>query len=227
MQNANLILVTSHHPDFAACLRSSVISTIRVRYDMILTSVSSKYTHDTSYNWLCIDSHHSGRVHPAEKNHPWLWAPLCSGFSSSPKDLSLRLTLTHSISPSDKNCYYLNVLQKYDLKIDYCLTQEVEERCTVEASIEIMVLVAIFITCKLIGMCLVLYFLRDKPLVVIGDAIASFIARPDPMTSSACLRPSQLFRRDVHWRRARRWRSTPECWGAAVGSLDWIICATL
>jgi len=80
-----------------------------------------------------------------------------------------------------------------NFKVDYCVTQEAEEQCTLKYSYAILVIVIICDGFKVL--CLG-YVLRqafkkcsevDEPLVTIGDAVQSFLETPDENTRNRCL----------------------------------------
>ncbi|EEP78515.1 predicted protein [Uncinocarpus reesii 1704] len=74
-----------------------------------------------------------------------------------------------------------------DLKLKYCLVQKVEPVCKVGLSNSILLTVII---CVMIKTCLCIFMLAkplsQEPLVVLGDAIASFIITPDERTAARC-----------------------------------------
>ncbi|KAL9089010.1 MAG: hypothetical protein Q9159_002813 [Coniocarpon cinnabarinum] len=64
--------------------------------------------------------------------------------------------------------------------IDHCLARSVQQACSVDVSINLMVAV---IVCNIIKLCCFLHCLsikEHKPLITVGDAICSFLAKSDP-----------------------------------------------
>ncbi|KAH7132548.1 hypothetical protein B0J11DRAFT_230512 [Dendryphion nanum] len=212
--NGNLLLVTKDYPVSVGCLNSSVLSAFRTGYDYGSVAPQSRVEWMT-YNWFC-SKHKNG-----EPGSVLIDLPHCSSVLSS-TFLSFSLKVD-----KQSRCYNTSNWPPPAIDIDYCLTQEVEEACTVEASIVILTVVVAFTACKLACMIWMLYFLREKPIVVIGDAIACFLKYPDVSTFGACLRPSSLFKKNKFWRQARRWRSRPELWGTAVSPISWAVCWVL
>ena len=87
--------------------------------------------------------------------------------------------------------------------ISYCLSTKFEDRCELQFSVTIM---AIVITCnfmKLVCMICMIWKLDSRPLVTLGDAIASFLNQPDSTTDEMCLGER------VHFVESRNWRSLP------------------
>lgn len=73
------------------------------------------------------------------------------------------------------------------LDIDYCLSEPVEGRCSLNFSLSIIVVVMICNVGKALVMFFIAFRIRDKPLITIGDAIDSFLNVNDPTTEGMCL----------------------------------------
>jgi hypothetical protein len=72
-------------------------------------------------------------------------------------------------------------------EIDHCYSHPVEEQCTLQYSFIILLVVISCDVLKLVAMISTLIWVSEKPLAIVGDAIASFMERPDPHTSGRCL----------------------------------------
>ena len=73
------------------------------------------------------------------------------------------------------------------LDLKYCLAQEVSTTCKVVLSNELMLVVLVCLIIKTTLSIVVLFTMpREDPLVVIGDAIGSFIRSPDELTAGRC-----------------------------------------
>lgn len=72
--------------------------------------------------------------------------------------------------------------------IEYCLSERTEEKCALQFSFDIMIVV---IVCNLIKLALMLYVLfcldAEQILTSVGDAMASFLRFPDQTTAGKCL----------------------------------------
>lgn len=78
--------------------------------------------------------------------------------------------------------------QPYYRPVQYCLIEEVPERCSLILSIPIAILVIISNMIKAICMGWMLRrYRRHLPLVTLGDVIAHFLDNPDPQTKGRCL----------------------------------------
>lgn len=72
------------------------------------------------------------------------------------------------------------------LQFDYCLSETISEKCRLQFSFTIMVVV---IFCNLVkATCMLTILLTHKTatLVTLGDAVSSFIDDPDPTTVGRC-----------------------------------------
>ncbi|ETN41729.1 uncharacterized protein HMPREF1541_03665 [Cyphellophora europaea CBS 101466] len=76
----------------------------------------------------------------------------------------------------------------YDFDIDHCLSQRIDERCSFNGNISVLTVVIVFNVVKILCMLWVAFGLgRETPLITIGDALASFLHNPDPVTSGCCM----------------------------------------
>lgn len=71
--------------------------------------------------------------------------------------------------------------------IDYCLSEPVQGKCSLNFSLPIVVVVMICNVGKALTMFFIAFRIRDKPLITIGDAIKSFLEVIDPTTHGMCL----------------------------------------
>lgn len=81
----------------------------------------------------------------------------------------------------------------YGYKADYCLSQPAEQKCGFNGNIPI---IAVVVACNAIKALIMLYVgvkLKDDPIITVGDAIESFLSKPDPTTRGICW----ITRRDI------------------------------
>lgn len=73
------------------------------------------------------------------------------------------------------------------LDLEYCLAQTVSTTCKVAMSNRLLLVVVLCLVIKT-GLCIIVVFTmhQQRPLVVPGDAIASFICSPDEFTTGRC-----------------------------------------
>jgi hypothetical protein len=114
-------------------------------------------------------------------------------------------------------------------QIDYCLSEEMDEKCDLQFSLPIMIIV---VTCNLVKtscMILVVFGLGGvlQPLVTVGDAIASFLNEPDPATKSMCLADKAFFQKEGWQARRMRWWPKRHRWFRAASLSRWMFCNVL
>lgn len=132
------------------------------------------------------------------------------------------------------------------MKVDYCWSEEYEARCRLSIANILLLIVCIMCALKCV-LCFSVLRLRvwgdDNPLMTPGDAIASFISRPDKETKDMCtlslhdLRRSpfsKLLRSRVtiqggHWLQGpRQWHtSSSSKFGKAVPRSIWVLSSLL
>ncbi|KAI5858024.1 hypothetical protein BZA05DRAFT_331044 [Tricharina praecox] len=130
-----------------------------------------------------------------------------------------------------------------------CRAEVMDEACKLQFSALILAIVIVCNAVKVVCMTLTLFERNFIPLVTLGDAIQSFLLKPDPNTAGICyadkqyieaqrktgipwnsgdLRPQPWERRPFHWRNAvslRRWIVSVFCMCislAAVAYLLWL-----
>ena len=126
------------------------------------------------YTWICSDRDLQVLHPPPHKTHDG-YGPLCYSYAQ-------RLTkVPDEWSPSE-------------FRADYCLSEQVPGSCAANVNIAI---IWIIVVCNIIKLVVMTYLASSKvltqPLVTIGDAITSFVTKPDPTTIGMCL----ISRRDM------------------------------
>lgn len=112
--------------------------------------------------------------------------------------------------------------QQYD--IQYCLSQPLPERCTVQLSYTLMGAVIVCNFVKLSCMLLMLLHRRFAPLVTIGDAIESFMLKRDATTQNMCLADKAAFNNQDWQQLAKPWLRKRRFWFASASIKRWILC---
>ncbi|CAJ2514200.1 Uu.00g023190.m01.CDS01 [Anthostomella pinea] len=118
------------------------------------------------------------------------------------------------------------------LELEYCLVQEMEPVCKVGLSNELLLVVVICLIIKS-SLCLMVTIVlpRDEPLVVPGDAIVSFMNRPDVRTVYNCNLDRSLWKRETESddeskldrHRPRQWHlEEPRRWRRAIPISAWL-----
>ena len=71
--------------------------------------------------------------------------------------------------------------------INYCLSEPVPERCTLQYSLYILIAVVICNAVKVLVMLITFWKQKAETLVTLGDAVASYLDDHDPTTRGQCL----------------------------------------
>ncbi|KAK0648145.1 hypothetical protein B0T16DRAFT_455641 [Cercophora newfieldiana] len=71
-------------------------------------------------------------------------------------------------------------------EVEYCLAEDISNRCKVGVSGVLLLVVTICAAIKTVQCIVVLLRLKEDPLVTLGDAIESFLLRPDIETRNLC-----------------------------------------
>lgn len=113
-------------------------------------------------------------------------------------------------------------------RIQHCLSQRVEEHCKLQFSLAIMIGVIICNLIKTICMSTIAWRQDPEPLVTLGDAITSFLERPDVTTEGNCIEEKTRFEDDRSWGLLLSNRDLKRLhWFQAASKRRWLLCNTL
>jgi hypothetical protein len=209
--SGNLILITdAKNPNVTTYDNNTLLVVNQGVYN---ASRGVDFTSYASYNWMCAKS---------SIELTWDWAPSCSSILNDPSEFTIDIWTTKLVT----NDGSING-NTYTVHIDSCLSQTLEEQCTIEASLSLLGIVIAFIFRKLLCIFWVFWQLKEHPLVVVGDAITSFIKEPDANTKGACLATSSNFNHKQSWLSARKWSPKPRHWSHNVSWWQWTTCILL
>lgn len=166
----DIMLVTKSKPVDAGSLQAIV----RYMWDPRMLSGYNPYQWICDYEWLAL-----------------------KGIQS--KTLSFNVTVKYNlpIGTAEDLCFPLinHILpiasewHSNGMQIEYCLSQETEGLCDIQASLPILLVVVLANIGKLFAIYFTAFHLEFEPLVTVGDGVASFLDHPDPTTESMCLAP--------------------------------------
>lgn len=145
--------------------------------------------------------------------------------------------------------------QPFGEPLQYCLSERVPEQCELDFNVQFAILVIISNLAKVICMFLVVWRHDESTLITIGDAIQSFMNRPDPHTKGFCTVPDHLLEVLIRWAsrapqamdalaphdadinlmqkkfmdepRFREWRPPSRRWWSAPAISRWVLCVLL
>jgi hypothetical protein len=113
--------------------------------------------------------------------------------------------------------------------VDYCLSEVVDEKCKLQFSLYIMIVVIFCNFVKSVSMALTLFQQRTPTLVTLGDAVASFLDFPDPSTEGMCIvSKAQILKGAWKQRRTpKSYRPKRHFWFRAASLKRWLVCNIL
>ncbi|KAE8383704.1 hypothetical protein BDV26DRAFT_299275 [Aspergillus bertholletiae] len=106
----------------------------------------------------------------------------------------------------------------YGYQVRYCLAEQPPQRCKLEYSLPLAIVVIVFNLVKAVIIGYTAASATKKPILTTGDAVASFMQRPDEFTRGQCL----LTRESIGMQpyrpsyKSTTFDSTPKRWRAAV-----------
>jgi hypothetical protein len=208
----NVILTANRKDPKTATYNNNTL--LMVEYGNYNESASGGPMKDTSYSWMCAQNELEGA---------WGSKPACSAISANSSAFTVDpfLPLTYNETPG------LYGWKRRVIPINGCFSQRLDEKCTVETSLFLLGVIIAFISCKALCMFWILWRLKEYPLAVVGDAIASFMEESDENTKGACLGTAYTFNHNKFWQRTLEWSSKPNRWSHNVSGGQWITCILL
>ncbi|KAL6415963.1 hypothetical protein AUP68_00169 [Ilyonectria robusta] len=114
------------------------------------------------------------------------------------------------------------------LRVKYCLSRREPEECQLHFNTTIMAFVIVANAIKVCVMLYTAFFPPREIILVLGDAIESFLTSPDEFTARSCLVSAKDVKRSrKHWHGPRRWSSVRQRWASAVSRRRWIASVSL
>lgn len=109
-------------------------------------------------------------------------------------------------------------------RVSHCMAMEAPDNCELQFSLHILLIVLICNLIKAACIAIIAWNSEWKPLVTIGDGVASFLERPDPYTAGNCLAGRSRFRKATDWRRivVQYDGNRRRFWFAGARPLRWI-----
>ena len=152
-----------------------------------------------------------------------------SGIIANPQDWSISLGLGALDGPMSHDVTCMMSLDfAHEARIRYCLSVPVDEHCKLQFSLAIMIAVIICNLIKAVCMSVIVWKQDPEPLVTLGDAISSFLDRPDLTTAGNCLVGKTRFEDSRSWDLLpSAWNPKILCWFQAASSRRWLVCNIL
>ncbi|EXA33775.1 hypothetical protein FOVG_15074 [Fusarium oxysporum f. sp. pisi HDV247] len=163
-------------------------------------------------------SRSGGCDYPISSDYDWICGWIGSSCSPCRSELPEIRSLSDDWSPWGK-------------RVKYCLSQPAEQMCRVNFDFQIAVVILAVNFVKAVTLAFIALRPQKEPLLVLGDAIQSFLISPDETTTGACLASAQMVRaghfyqpctmNSKHKRRSvavrkRRWNRSIVMYGTAL-----------
>ncbi|KAF2476761.1 uncharacterized protein BDR25DRAFT_375874 [Lindgomyces ingoldianus] len=92
-------------------------------------------------------------------------------------------------------------------RIDHCLSEPAKEHCKLQFSAHLIIIVIVFNILKTAVILLTAFWLKQTPLLTVGDAVSSFLQQPDLSTADMCLvSQKEVWGSRADWRAQKLWR---------------------
>ncbi|KAI5836888.1 hypothetical protein DFP73DRAFT_488070 [Morchella snyderi] len=164
---------------------------------------------------------------------PFAW--VCSSFN---RDLYTSYE-SRKLPPCDVN-EYINQADSWIMNgstVQYCLSERMEEKCSLQFSMHIMIAVIICNAVKSICMFYTVCKSKENPLVTVGDAVSSFLESPDKTTAGMCIVSKKDIKKGI-WKHTsdgtthgkwnmQLWKPCKHFWLSAASIGRWFICNAL
>jgi hypothetical protein len=115
--------------------------------------------------------------------------------------------------------------------ISECWAERTEEHCSIRYSLPIALIVVIFNFLKIVLFCAVAFTIHEDPLVTMGDAVSSFLKRPDDTTRDMCLMSRLDFENErTVWETGygpRFYVAKVRRWSNAASKKRWATCCAM
>ena len=221
-----------------ACLQAYTAPIISANSDLLVVSTYSNSTNSLLYWDVDQDSQlirdstvDASGGHANNCSLSILLLTNCdpSGVINNAQDWSIRigngtqLAISYEVVSSP-----LNETKEIETRVQYCLSKREEEHCKLQFSLAIMIVVIICNLIKTICMSSIAWKQDLEPLVTLGDAIASFLDRPDVTTDGSCIAGKTQFIKGRSWGlHLSRWDPKLLRWFRAASLRRWLFCNVL
>jgi hypothetical protein len=160
--------------------------------------------------------------------HPFQW--ICGGNSvNSGCDFTFGGSCTSKWQSIDAAKW-----QPLGFKVSHCLSEDIEQLCRLQFNRELAAVVIAFNCLKALVLAYILLGgVKETPLLTMGDAVASYLKRPDATTSGLCLLSKESI---MLWKKrhsiisgqaGRMYDPTRTRWATAVSKRRWVFSIVL
>ncbi|KAF2709364.1 hypothetical protein K504DRAFT_353366, partial [Pleomassaria siparia CBS 279.74] len=148
------------------------------------------------------------------------WVCSCSGPNSPPCDMDPTINELRSDPTS---------WSPMKFPVSYCLSERAPERCKVQSSLHLAIVVIVLNLVKAFVMFILATQTKETPFMTVGDAIASYIEEPDYETRDMCLASrAELKKQQAFWiKGSRPFEPKRERLFASASTTRWAFCVVI
>jgi hypothetical protein len=177
-------------------MSSRGVLVLRLQASGTNSRVLNTYMHTSDANsWL----------YKTPENYSWMCNQLNFSADAIPT-LALSCTANMDLLRSEVQLHGWRPIPGRNETVESCISEKIDERCRLEFSKHIAILVLCLNFAKMVLMFIVAFDIGERPIITVGDAIASFLTRPDETTRGLSLWNNFDFR----YERAVQSRWAPE-----------------
>ncbi|OJJ99641.1 hypothetical protein ASPACDRAFT_52322 [Aspergillus aculeatus ATCC 16872] len=219
------------HLDSQTC-RDKFAVTFQQAFQKLLVVTDDANGSNDTYAYIDTAYVFTPFTEPTETPYNWL----CDYTSLDISDCNRRRRYLNYSSPTSLDGWVMFV-GEYNSTVQYCLAEKADQHCRLRYSFPLTMVVIGF---NLVKMCLLLYMWGrplEAPILTSGDAIASFLRRPDLYSQYRCLSTSRDVTRGSGGMGSlasgtpspgpKAFDNERQRWGAAVSGRRWKFCVSL
>ncbi|XPT03930.1 hypothetical protein M3J09_013016 [Ascochyta lentis] len=139
------------------------------------------------YSYNRFEAESASNIEMSTEAYEWM----CSGYTTSTDDYRSCSALTGDIKRQGFDPWRVDYFP-----VEYCLSEQAEPHCKLYFEPGIAIVVTVLNLVKAALMFFIAFRVYDDPLITIGDALASFLNKPDPTTTKMCLLSKQDVKRN-------------------------------
>lgn len=170
-----------------------------------LNTTSKIFYYNTRvYDYFIASAHLPSEEAPSEEVYNWI----CE---ANYKDITLGSCRSSVDGVKDGAPWTVN-----GFKVDYCLSEIAPSLCKLHILVRVGWLATSLNLIKALLIYYTIFIIKDGPILTMGDAVASFIQRPDPRTKGLCLSTVKHLKQHSYQTTPQPWRVKTDRWKDAT-----------
>lgn len=208
----------------AQCLEQYVQPFQTTRGDLLLVAPDDAFPSNRDSAFIMYGDEELVPTDSTNQCPPYTW--ICGTGCSSPRGFT---PCQYRLAPFRQN---ITSWRPFGNEVKYCLSEPIEQHCRLLYSPYLALIVILFNVFKAIIMLYLAFGLVESPLLTIGDAVSSFLQRPDLTTQGICLAGRDDFSKNKNVRfdnsfGSKQYKNEIKSRAAAASSRRWHVCIFL